>query len=79
MQDLEFTYRDHLKLDIKSSNELFKVFSNPTYNPFVNCIINFTCGLSLSAHAKSDNEIEAKNMAAYELLKKLVKIKTIFY
>lgn len=76
MQDLEFAYRGHVKLDIKSSNEIYMEISSPTYSPFVDCVINFSCGLSWSAHAKSDVELEAKNMAAYELLKKMVKIKS---
>lgn len=75
---MEFVYRDNVTLEIKSSNGVYKLFANVGYDPFVSCIIRLNCGVVLSALGKSDHEIEAKNIAAYELLKKLSKIKKIF-
>ena len=68
---MELAYRGELTLEIQSSNEIYKLFNIASYNPFVSCIVKFTCGIVLSALGKSDHEIEAKNIAAYELLKKL--------
>ena len=75
---MEFAFRGVLKLEIKSSNEIYKLFSNAAYNPFVSAIVKFHCEIVMSAVGKAENEIEAKNIASYDLLKKLAEIRKIF-
>lgn len=70
---MELAYRGDLTLEIQSSNKVYQLFNPESYSPFVSCIVKleFTDGVVLSALGKSEREIEAKNMAAHELLKKL--------
>lgn len=76
---MEFVWRGHLKLEIKSSNEIYKLFTNYCYEPFVSCIVKLICNsVVLSALGKSDSEMEAKNIAAYEMLMKLIATKKMF-
>lgn len=72
---MEFEYRDHLKFQTRSSNEVYSLFGDVKNNISTKVVINLICGITLSAYAEHVDELEAINQAAYEILRKLVDIK----
>lgn len=78
IQDMEFEFRELLKLDIRSSNEVYSLFGNVSSNITCKVVVNLTCGITLAGYAECLDELEAKNKAAYQLLQKLVNLRNEF-
>lgn len=67
-----------MKLETRSSNEVYSLFGNVNNNVTVKVVINLECGIVLSGYAECIDELEAKNQAAYQILNKLSKLKDLF-